>query len=229
MNAVDSAQAHAMSRITLAMVFGIAASTLSLAPGTASPADGGPSPTTGDGKCAMDIVLETTPRFTQRLPCRFSNDGQSKSDSLIWNTPKNSAGVVVSLATGQRTADSATLSVFDDKIPRADSADNSNVMPIAGYEYALDSSSKTGWSGVVDVFPTPRDVAPVECQGGYYGNSALPRPYVTATVLRLNWAVVDQGANVIRGTARAQLSCAKINLHGPRTPLGLIGTLVATF
>jgi len=199
-------------------------------------AEGSPSSTTsslppakGDGNCTIDVMVQTTPSFTERLPCQYSNDPVFKSDHLTWMTPKNAAGLTVNLLTGKTTADSAAVDLPDEKIPYVDGSGNTVSIPKVGYVYDLNSTSKNGWHGVVDVFTTPNDPTPVECQGGYYGSNLPPIPYVTGSGLQLKWSTVDDRGGVVHGTAQALLSCSKINLRGPRTPLGMIGKAVITF
>jgi hypothetical protein len=186
-------------------------------------------PAVGDGDCTIDIVVQTTPSFTERMSCHYSNFPTFKSDHLTWNTPKNAAGLTVNLSTGKTTADSADFDLPDDKIPYVDGHGNTVSIPKVGYVYDLNSTSKMGWHGVVDVFTTPGDPTPVECQGGYYGSNLPPIPYVTGSGLQLKWSTVGNQGDVVHGTAEAVLNCAKINLRGPRTPLGLIGKAVVKF
>jgi adhesin HecA-like repeat protein len=193
----------------------------------ASYAEGLP-PAAGDGNCTIDITVQTTPSFTEQLQCHYSNYPVFKSDHLTWNTPKNAAGLTVNLS-GKTTGDSANLDLPDAKIPYVDGNGNTVSIPKVGYVYGLNSTSKNGWHGVVDVFATPNDPTPVECQGGYYGSNLPPIPYVTGSALQLKWSTVDNQGGVVHGTAEALLSCSKINLKGPRTPLGMIGKAVIKF
>jgi hypothetical protein len=191
----------------------------------AAPENGAPPAASGDGDCTIEVVVQTTPAFTERLPCHYSNHPVFKSDRLTWSTPRNT----VSLSTGKRTADSATVAVNDAKIPYIDGNGNTVTMPKAGRVYQLNSASKSGWSAVVDVFTTPNDPFPVECHGGYHGGTVPPIPYVTGSDLQLTWATVGNAGDVVHGTAQAVLSCEKINMRGPRTPLGTIGKAVVKF
>ena len=199
------------------------------AEGSASAENNNLSPPLGDGNCTIDLIVQTTPSFTERLPCHYSNYPVFKSDHLTWNTPKNAAGLTVNLLTGKTTADSATLDLHSDQIPYVDGNGNTVTTPKVGYVYDLNSTSKSVWRGVVDVFTTASDPTPVECQGGYYGSSLPPIPYVTGSGLQLKWDTVNNAGDVVHGTAQAVLSCAKINLTGPRTPLGMIGKAVIKF
>jgi hypothetical protein len=182
----------------------------------------------GDGNCTI-VTLQTTPSFSERLPCHYSNYPAFKSGRLIWNTPKNAAGLTVNLLAGNTTADSATAVVQDDRIEYVDGYGNPATIPKVGYVYELNSTRKDVWHVVVDVFTTANDPTPVECQGGYYGSNLPPIPYVTGSGLQLKWATVEGAGHVVHGTAQAVLSCAKINLKGPRTPLGMVGKAVINF
>jgi len=217
------------SLITLSSLVVLNLGFVNYAEGSASSENGGKSPAGGDGNCTVEVVVQTTPKFTERLPCQYSNYPVPQSDHLIWKTSKNAAGFTVNLLTGKPTADSATVDLHNDNIPYIDGNGNTVTIPKIAYVYDLNSTSKNAWSGVVDVFTTSNDPTPVECQGGYYGRALPSIPYVTGSTLQLRWATVNDAGDVVHGTARALLSCAKINLRGQKTPLGMIGTAVINF
>jgi hypothetical protein len=229
MNEVHVVSSKARPLIALFALVVLNASVLNGSQGPAAAETGGSNPVPDDGLCTIDISLQTTPAFTERLACHYSNYPVFKSDRLIWNTPKTAAGRTVNLSTGKATADSATISLKDDRIPSTDSAGNMVLMPRAGHVYDLDSTSKITWSGVVNIFTTANDPAPVECQGGNYGGGLPSGQYVTGSTLKLKWDTVGNAGDVVHGTADALLSCAKIDLKGPRTPLGVIGKAVVRF
>jgi len=212
-----------LTRRCIAAVAGFAiAALLANRPGGSGVAEAA-APAGTDGSCTIDISIQTTPAFSERLSCRYSNFPDFQSDDLTWETPRGAAGRTINLATGKSTVDYARVRLNDDILPLATSEGSKDMFPVAGHVYALDSSGQINWSAMVEVFPDPRELAPVECKGG------ASRAAVAGTSFKSTWTSLNPNSKVVHGSAEAWLSCTKINLKGPNVPLGLIGNIVVKF
>jgi hypothetical protein len=182
------------------------------------------APAAGDGACTIDISIQSKPAFTERLSCRFSNAPDYQSQDLTWETPRGQAGRTINVATGKPTTDYARLRLNDARLPSTASDGGKVMFPVAGHVYALDSSSsQTDWSAIVEVFPDPKDLSPVQCKAG---SSGAP---IAGTTFKATWTTLNQNANVVHGSSEALLNCTRINLEGPNAPLGLVGRIVVKF